>query len=162
MLVLELNEEEPPAEVGPYGDTEPGSARQVFESHLHEIAHHVTLYDRFASVRATIDIVPHGQGMPKPLGVTIDDCLSPISADANEIDTIAVEVLVSRRLGHPINVRRIVTAASEHGNFRVLGNPDLIVAIVNRLVDDCRLAKLRAQLVVKRLRHIVRSMRYPS
>lgn len=71
VLVLELNEEEAPAEVGPYGDTEPGSARQVFESHLHEIAHHVTLYDRFASVRATIDIVPHGQGMPKPLGVTI-------------------------------------------------------------------------------------------
>jgi len=144
-ILADLGEEAPPGCVGPYEDD---SCRQRFEANLHEIAHHATFYGRFErKPEETSDI-----------GTVMSETLSQISGDANEIDTMAVEVLVSRQLGYPISVAVLVRSAVEAGNFRLLSNQAQLRKLVRETIEDSRPTYIQAGLLSMKVYNIARGL----
>lgn len=100
--------------------------RDKFETVLHDLAHHATL---------TVDSGDHGIFARKrkvPIAEAIDD-MPPFTQDANEVDTIAVQLETSWWLRRPLRLNEPVNMIPEQTSFSYL-----TVRQVRRMLIDIR------------------------
>lgn len=76
-----------------------GKHKALFEEHMHELAHHVALTNDFK-------FGPRRESIGMEIGA-----MPPITADGNELDTLAIELTAAWWLWHPLKERELVELA---------------------------------------------------
>jgi len=97
-----------------------------FEEVLHELAHHVCLEGKTVFDKRT-----------RSLSAVLSD-MSPVAADGNELDSIAVELHAAWWLGHPFSKKDSVKGAIENMSYFSLNAANRVVSelLTNSMIMD--------------------------
>lgn len=99
--------------LGPYRQGGKYSDRSMFEENMHELAHYMCLEWDDWKVDEEGFVFRHQEHQ---LAFRIR-LLSPAAQDGNELDAVAIQLVATKHLGHPMHKRRIVSEAYEGLRF---------------------------------------------